>query len=193
MWYWCNSIFGRYLAYLHIHQCGPFGEWLFIFPTQCQSLMNIGCRNNITLSIMTLMYNPVHLTSAHNTALLLTGQSYRNESSLPRRFDIIWTRVVKAFCQKLIWDSGNGYINNWYLYFEILPTCDYSFAPSKREFPVQNNIDFVHMMTSPNGNIFRVTGHLCGEFTGRRWIPRTKASDAELWCFLWFTSEYTVE
>ena len=27
------------------------------------------------------------------------------------------------------------------------------------------------------------TGHLCGEFTGLRWIPRTKASDAELWCF----------
>ena len=30
---------------------------------------------------------------------------------------------------------------------------------------------------------FRVTGHLCGEFTGLRWIPRTEASDAELWCF----------
>ena len=41
------------------------------------------------------------------------------------------------------------------------------------------------MMTSSNGNIFRVTGHLCEEFTGPRWIPRTKASDAELWCFLW--------
>ena len=43
----------------------------------------------------------------------------------------------------------------------------------------------VYMMTSSNGNIFRVTGPLCGEFTGHRWIPRTKASDAELWCFLW--------
>ena len=31
-----------------------------------------------------------------------------------------------------------------------------------------------HMMTSQNENIFRVTGHLCGEFTGPRWIPRTK-------------------
>ena len=38
------------------------------------------------------------------------------------------------------------------------------------------------MMTSSNGHIFRVTGHLCGEFTGPRWIPCTKASDAELWC-----------
>ena len=27
-------------------------------------------------------------------------------------------------------------------------------------------------------------GHLCGEFTGHRWFPRTKASDAELGCFL---------
>ena len=48
---------------------------------------------------------------------------------------------------------------------------------------------FIRMMTSSNGNIFRVTGHLCGEFTGRRWIPRTKASDAELWCFLWSAPE----
>ena len=42
----------------------------------------------------------------------------------------------------------------------------------------------VSMMTSSNGNIFRVTGPLCGEFAGHRWIPLTKASDAELWCFL---------
>ena len=28
-----------------------------------------------------------------------------------------------------------------------------------------------YMMTSSNGNIFRVTGYLCGEFTGPRWIP----------------------
>ena len=41
------------------------------------------------------------------------------------------------------------------------------------------------MMTSSNGNIFRVTGPLCGEFTGHLWIPLTKASDAKLWYFLW--------
>ena len=32
-------------------------------------------------------------------------------------------------------------------------------------------------MTSSNGNIFRVTGHLCREFTSPRRIPRTKAFD----------------
>ena len=45
------------------------------------------------------------------------------------------------------------------------------------------------MMTSSNGNIFRVTGYLCGKFTGPRWIPLTKASDAELWGFLWSAPE----
>ena len=38
------------------------------------------------------------------------------------------------------------------------------------------------MMTPSNGDIFRVTDSLCGEFTGHPWISLTKASDAEL-CF----------
>ena len=42
-----------------------------------------------------------------------------------------------------------------------------------------------NMMTSSNENIFRVTGPLWGESTSDRWIPLTKARDAELWCFLW--------
>ena len=36
-------------------------------------------------------------------------------------------------------------------------------------------------MTSSNGNIFRVAASLWGH----GWFPLTKASDAELWCFLW--------
>ena len=47
---------------------------------------------------------------------------------------------------------------------------------------MRTHIGFI-MMTSSNGYIFRVTGPLCGEFTGPRRIPRTKASDTELWCF----------
>ena len=50
-----------------------------------------------------------------------------------------------------------------------------------------------NMMTSSNKNIFGVTGPLCEEFTGDRWIPHTKASDAEIWCFLWSTHEQTTE
>ena len=42
---------------------------------------------------------------------------------------------------------------------------------------------FRTMIASSNGNTFLVTGLLCEEFTGHRWIPHTKASDAEFWCF----------
>ena len=44
---------------------------------------------------------------------------------------------------------------------------------------------WIHMMTSSNGNIFHVTGPLWWEFIGHRWIPLTKASAAELWCFFY--------
>ena len=52
---------------------------------------------------------------------------------------------------------------------------------------------FRPMMTSWNENKFRVTGPLCGEFTVPRWISHTKASDAELWCFLWSALVQTVQ
>ena len=48
-------------------------------------------------------------------------------------------------------------------------------------------------MMSSNGKIFPITGPLCGEFTDDQWIPHTRASDAEFWCFLWSTPEQTVE
>ena len=55
--------------------------------------------------------------------------------------------------------------------------------------PAQRKI----MMTSLNGNIFRVAGLLWGESTGHRWIPLTKANDAELLCFLWYAPKQTVD
>ena len=40
-------------------------------------------------------------------------------------------------------------------------------------------------MMSSNASFFRVTGSLCAEFTGHRWIPLIKANDAELWTSGW--------
>ena len=56
---------------------------------------------------------------------------------------------------------------------------------------ISSRIYFV-MMTSSNGNIFRIAGSLCGEWTGNRWILLKKASDTKLWCFLWSAPEQTV-
>ena len=52
---------------------------------------------------------------------------------------------------------------------------------------------WISMMTPSNGFTIRVTGPLWGEFTGHQWIPLTKASDAELSCFLWSAPEQTIE
>ena len=51
-------------------------------------------------------------------------------------------------------------------------------------FLLKTQVNSQYMMASSNGNIFRVIDPLRGEFTGHRCIPRTKASDAELGCFL---------
>ena len=49
----------------------------------------------------------------------------------------------------------------------------YSYSPGPKTWQYSGAVGFF-MMTSSYGNIFRVTGHLCGEFTGGRWIPHTK-------------------
>ena len=41
-------------------------------------------------------------------------------------------------------------------------------------------------------DVYSVTGPLCGDLTGHRWIPLAKASDAELWCFIWYAPKQTV-
>ena len=41
-----------------------------------------------------------------------------------------------------------------------------------------------YMMTSSNGNIFRVTGHWCEECTGHRWIPRTMKRSVDVFFHL---------
>ena len=45
------------------------------------------------------------------------------------------------------------------------------------------------MMTSSGGNILRVTGL----YDGNPAVTFTKASDTELWCFLWCSFEQAVE
>ena len=52
----------------------------------------------------------------------------------------------------------------------------------------ENGIRFKHLHDDVmKWKHFRITGPLCGEFTVHWWIPLTRASDAELWCFRWST------
>ena len=60
-------------------------------------------------------------------------------------------------------------------------------------YPYLSGFLYSHMMKSSKGSIFCVTGPLWGESTGHRWFPLTKASDAELCCFLRSAPEQKVE
>ena len=86
--------------------------------------------------------------------------------------------ISPAFTRILVQNENHWINKNPYILLTCGPT-------QSRSIITWLNI----VMTSSNGNIFRVTGHLCGKFTGPRWISRTKASDVELWCFLWSASE----
>ena len=59
------------------------------------------------------------------------------------------------------------------------------FCPGGRWVNISTSITRVTMISS-NGNIFRVTGPLCGEFIGHRWIP---AQSPVTWSFDVFLSK----
>ena len=104
----------------------------------------------------------------------------RDLKSVPITSRYIWYHVaVKP-------DTNMRLLRNSDVYSQILTvTRIYAVCHQCQVSKVMENV----MMASSNGNIFRVTGHLCREFTGHRWIPRTKAGDSELWCFLWSAPE----
>ena len=95
---------------------------------------------------------------------------------LPEKLLLIHAMLVRHQLD-LFYYRGSTYIPEWI-----------SNYIDQKEHPRNHN-----MVMSSNGNIFRVTGPLCGEYTDHRWNPRTKASDAELWCFLWSVPEQTPE
>ena len=52
---------------------------------------------------------------------------------------------------------------------------------------------YASLIITSFANWYTIAFNKANKSTGDRWISLTKASDAELWCFLWFTPEQTVE
>ena len=118
------------------------------------------------------------VTSHCEKNLPVTGwfpsQRASNAEMLPFHDVIMWTTAMAI----LLW-------------YNLCYKIDDDFASSMRSclLTSDTNLTTGFMMTPSNGNIFCFTGPLCGELTGHRWSPRTKASDAGLWCFLWSAPE----
>ena len=107
----------------------------------------------------------------HPTHYIYTGRNYLYMLRIKLK------RVRKTYPSGLFYKGSRAAISLTTICFQLAFSC--------------SRVNFLgkSMMTSSNGNIFRVTGPLCGEFTGDRWIPRSKASDAGLWCFPWSAPE----
>ena len=125
------------------------------------------------------LYAPYWIVQQWDPAVLLWSCNIRIIDSTKMGPECIWDRTKMS--------SQQRHRSHYLLSFE-LSNLD---PPKYRKRSI--GCFTVFMMTSSNGNISRVTGHLCGEFTGHRWIPRTEASDADLWCFLWIAPEQSAE
>ena len=120
---------------------------------------------------------------------MLMHWSY-DSPALSRRY-MIYVMVLQYYCTMAMTFVCNvSFIINM---INWIRTCLSTGHNSKRSTKTRYIWRHFTMMTSSNGNIFRVTGPLWGESTGHRWIPLTKANDAELWCFVWYAPEQTVE
>ena len=73
------------------------------------------------------------------------------------------TTMVGRFCREM-------FLQNIHVDFPVIQSCCISKTVQCR-LSHDDVIKWKH---------FRVTGHMCGEFTGPRWIPRTKASDFDV-------------
>ena len=111
--------------------------------------------------------------------------------SLPNTSDITYTSGHALCC--CLPKPTIPWLSHWEGSFITFGRKDYSgFGGVSNNNITVHSLAHINMMTSSNGNFFPVIGPVCGEFTGHRWIPLTKASDAELWCFLWCAPEQTV-
>ena len=94
-----------------------------------------------------------------------------------------WVNSINKIALSLGWLSLDMHYNEDHYYMDWRTVNTKVLTLKTRIWRQDMKMFSVFMMTSSNGNIVRVTGHLCGEFTGPRWSPRTKASDAELCVF----------
>ena len=100
----------------------------------------------------------------------------------------LWNRII------CIVGAGAKAAKCWTQWKNILWKCLSNYHLQHTDHSVQETLCCLYSMRGAlryswrrhqNGNIFRITGPLCGQLTGQRWLHLTKASDAELWCILW--------
>ena len=140
----------------------------------------------------TITTTPASLTHwgrvTHICVSKLTGIGSDNGLSPGRRQAIIWTNAGILLIGPIGTNFNEIFYRNSCIFIQensfenvVCEMASILYRPQ-----CVNSLFPESMMTSSNGNIFRATGPLWGDSTGHQRIPLTKASDAELLCFLWF-------
>ena len=143
--------------------CKPSKHWFGQFGAKCYFTVNLTLGDKMQWNI-----NP--------NSKFLFKQMYMKMSSPQRRAFCLNLNVLSRQTNDL-----HVYSSKKYSVTNALTIIYSKFKWINSAFHIQNATIwllsmFAHiMMTSSNGDIFRVTGPLCGEFIGH----------AELWCFLW--------
>ena len=133
--------------------------------------------------------------ACHFDLIIINGINVVDFSDIPFLFLYISSKGFVPMDYKIIplllYSATGGNTSVTISVSNTWPVCSVIFRRAITYFlgVLKVSMDRLIMMTLSNGNIFRVTGPLCGEFTGHWWIPRTKASDAEFWYFLWSAPE----
>ena len=137
----------------------------------------LGTRNNLVESIITVIS-----VIDYQINIFQTPTVRRNS------FIIVKTNMIRHTCSHLPCDWMLCSMNftlifmTQGIYMEYVSEAYISLSNRNIRTCIMH-IGAINMMTSSNGNIFRVNGPLRGEFAGNRRIPLPKASVAELWCF----------
>ena len=129
----------------------------------------------------------------HRCLLWNTVQLYRDNDLLTRRLSVQFLiQMLPKKIDFLIFKRNNDYFKPQFCTCydsSAVVTCAnmcWVIRMTTKAKTIFTNFKYKLMyrscMTSSSEDIFRVTGHLCGKFTDRRWISLTKASDVELWC-----------
>ena len=161
------------------------GIILLIGPMGINTSENLIATNTLSFR-KNLGLNVLNLTVSSGTVITYFNISYCIEHRNDRRTWIrLWT--YKRHPTPHVMACGVSIVRIWETIHHESYVCNHTLDSTVVVSSMEGLM--VVMMASSNRNIFRVTVPLCGEFISHRWIPRTKASDAELWCFLWSVPE----
>ena len=103
----------------------------------------------------------------------------------PTREIIIWIYILKMISDELIWTYVEQYFNVFEPHFIAMDEIMFfsrGIAHTRLAKRCEKALPWWRHQMETFSALLTLSA---GEFTGHRWIPLTKASGAELWCFLW--------